>query len=102
MHYFGEFGTVGELHILLREVEFEFEESGQVEQFVAQAVQFGRVASAHLVHGDAVRGAVRRGDDVGDTFGLCEVEFAGQECPNGKFTRGSGPGTVSDEQLDDP
>ena len=49
--------TVGELHILLREVEFQFQQRGEVQQFFAQRFELFGVSAAHLRRGQRVRGA---------------------------------------------
>ena len=66
---------------MVGEVQFEFHECRDVEQFVAQFAEHGAVVAAHLVHGHAVVGRGGRGDEVGHGFGLAEVHFPVEESP---------------------
>ena len=80
-----ELCAVGELDVLLREVEFEFEECGEVEQLLAELLEFVCVGAAELADGEGV--LLRCGGvyEVGEGFGLREVEFAVAEGAEGEL-----------------
>ena len=86
-HGVAQLGAVGEFDLLFREVEFEFQLRGEVQQFFAQGVERCGITPAHLVGGERVRRPRGRGDDVGHGFGLREVEFARKIGPDGEFAR---------------
>ena len=69
-HGVAQLGAVGEFDLLFREVEFEFQLRGEVQQFFAQGVERCGITPAHLVGGERVRRPRGRGDDVGHGFGL--------------------------------
>ena len=46
-------------------------------------------------------GFALRGDEVGDGFGLCQVEFAVHKCPSGELTRKGQPCAVLDEEFEE-
>lgn len=71
-----EFGARGEFDFFFGEVEFEFEERCEFEEFFAEFFEAVREVSFHLAGGQAVGGTGVRGDDIGDGFGLGEVHAA--------------------------
>ena len=77
--------AVGELDVLFGKIELQFEEACKANQGFAQGVDFAGEAAAKLVEGEAVRARVFRGDEVGDGFGLGEVEAAVEEGALGEF-----------------
>lgn len=91
--------AVGELHVFFREVEFEFEQRGQVQQAVAQCVQRVGESAAHLSRGEGMGCARRRGDQVGDRLGLRKVHLACEKRPGGEFARFGGAGSRGVEQA---
>ena len=68
--------AVRELDVLLGKIEFEFKKAGKADQGFAQGVDFAGEAASKLVKGEAVRACVFSGNEVGDGFGLGQVETA--------------------------
>ena len=89
-----ELVAVCKLYVLFREVEFQFEEGGKVEKFVAEAFDFGGHAAAHLLEGDGVGTGGGGSDEVGDGLCLCEVKGTVEEGSLGEFAREGWTGTV--------
>ena len=77
--------AVGELDVFFGKIELEFEEAGETNQGFAQGIDLAGEAASKLVEGEAVRARVFRSDEVGDGFGLGEVETAIQEGALGEF-----------------
>ena len=100
LRQFGKSGTVGKLHIFFTEIEFEFDEGNELQQLFPQGEEFPTESAPHLVHRQPVRGSRFGGDEVGDGFGLGEVEFAVCECAAGKFARHSAATAFLHQQGD--
>ena len=71
--------AVRELDVFLGKIELEFEEAGEADECFAQGVDFAGEAASKLVEGEAVCARVFCGNEVGDGFGLGEVESAIEE-----------------------
>ena len=82
-----QLGTVGKLHILLTEVEFEFEERGDMKELLAQVGKTMAHDTSHLRHRHTMAGSVGGGDKVGHGFGLREVHLAIEESTLGELAR---------------
>lgn len=80
-----EAGAVGKLDVFFAEVEFEFEERGEFEELVVEGGELLADAAFHLLHGKAMGGGGLGGDEIGDGFGLGEVEAAVGEGAAGKL-----------------
>ena len=78
--------AVSELDIFLREVEFQFEEACEVEQLLSELLEFLSIATAELADGETVLSGCDGVDEVGDGFGLREVETSIEESPLGEFS----------------
>ena len=85
LHRLAQCRPVGELHVLLRKVQFQFQQRGEVQEFVAQAFQLVGIPAAHLRRGQRMRRARRGGDGVGHGFGLRKIELPGQIGPYGEL-----------------
>ena len=95
-----ELAAVGKFEVfVVGEVEFEFEQRGEVQEAFAQLSQLTAVSAAHLVDGHAVCGGVACGDEVGHGFGLAEVHFAVQEGSFGVFAGACQAASVGGEQA---
>ena len=101
VHHLPQACTVGELNVFFRKVEFEFEEGGQLQQFVAQRTQCRRISAPHLGRGHGVRSPGIGSDQIGDGFGLREVHPACEEGPNGKFARLRHTSAGAKQECDD-
>ena len=97
LHRMAQGPAVGKFDILLREVEFQFEQGSQVQQTVAERLESRGVAAAHLVRGQGMCGPRRGGDQITDGLGLRQVEFPGQIGPHGKLS-GSGHASAGSSQ----
>ena len=96
-----EFCAVGELHVLLAEVEFQLQKRGHLKQAVAQTSEFPAEATPHLAHRQTVGGHIGGCDKVGHGFSLTQVHFAIEE---GAFGELAGLGietAVVEQQLHD-
>ena len=83
-----KFGAVGKFEVfVVGKVEFEFEKTGQMKQLVAQCGKFGGETATQLIDGQLMSGFIGRGDEVGNGFGLREVEFAVEKSTLGIFAR---------------
>lgn len=105
LHRLAQLPAVGELHILLREIQLQFQQGDQLQQPVAQPVERRRVAAAQLCRGQRMGRARRGGDQIGDGLGLREVELSGQIGADGEFARlghaGSGRAQQAEHLRDD-
>ena len=98
----GQFGAVGKLQVfMVGEVEFEFEQGGEVKQAFAQLFQLSAEVAAHLTHGDAVVGGGGGGNHIGHGFCLREVHPSVEKGALGKFPRGGRNGSGVDEEAED-
>ena len=95
----GKFITIGKLHFLVREVQFQFEQRGEMQKFVVQSGQFSAELSTHLAHGHLMGCLVGRGYQVGHSFRLREVHLSVEESPLGKLAWQSLSGSVLNEQF---
>ena len=86
---------------MVGEVEFEFEEGGELEELVAEDREFGGDAATKLIHGDLVGGTVGGCNEVGYGFGLGEVEFAVEVGTLGEFARVGLAATLLGEEGED-
>lgn len=72
-----QLAAVGKLQILVvREVEFKFEQRGEMEQAVAQIVQFAAETAPHLLHRYAVVGRRGRSDQVCHCLSTAQVHLS--------------------------
>ena len=81
-------GAVGELDVLLAEVQLQLHEGDDVQHLGAHLLELRGIAAAQLLQGNVVGGPVLGGDQVGDGLGLGQVHPAVQEGPFGKLTGG--------------
>ena len=96
----GQFAAVGEFQVLVvREVEFQFQQRGQLQQLLAQSRQLRAVAAPQLRHGNLVTGPAARGDEVGHRLRLREVHLAVQEGALRELARTGHAASLLAEQL---
>ena len=89
-----ELAAVGEIDLLLAEVELQFEQGREVHQPLAQPVERRRVAAAQLVRRQRMGGPGGGGDQIGHRLGLCQIEFPVEVGAAREFARPghAGPG----------
>ena len=98
----GQFGAVGKLQVfMVGEVEFEFEQGGEVKQAFAQLFQLSAEVAAQLTHGDAVVGGGGGCYHIGHGFCLREVQPSVEKGTLGKLPRGGRNGSGVDEEAED-
>ena len=100
-HRLPQFGPVGELHVLLGEVQLQFEQRHQLHEPAAQRTERRGVAAPHLGRGQRMGGAGGGGDQIGHRFGLREIHLSGEERPCGEFARPGHAGARGEEQPQD-
>ena len=81
-----EQGAVGELEVFFGEVEFEFEQGGDVDELLAELLYASGKLALQLALSDVVGGTGLGGDDVGHGFGLAQVEASAQEGAAGELS----------------
>ena len=94
-----QLAAVGKLDILLGEVEFKFKEACEVEQLFPKLLEFLCIASTKLADSETMLCRCYGIDEVGDSFGLGEVETAIKEGALGEFSRLCQSCTFIDEGL---
>ena len=92
-------GAVGKLYILLREVQFEFEERGKVKELLTQIFEDLRITTSQLTDGQTMLGGSYGVDKVGHSFGLREIETPDEESAAREFAGLGESGTVVDKSL---
>ena len=99
IHQFGKLFSVRKLDILVVEVEFEFEQGGEMQELSLQVFEFLTELAAHLAHGHLVCCLSGGGNEVGHSFCLTEVELAVHEGSHGEFARLCLSSACPDERL---
>ena len=99
VHQFGKLFPVRKLDILVVEVEFEFEQGGEMQELSLQVFEFLTELAAHLAHCHLVCCLSGGGNEVGHSFCLTEVELAVHEGSHGEFARLGLTCTSPDERL---
>ena len=100
LHCSAEFRAVGEFDLFLAEIEFEFEQRGEPQQLAAQRFQLGGVTAAHLVGGQCMCRTRTRSDQVGDRFGLRQVELAAEKGARSEFAGRCHAGAAANQQCE--
>ena len=62
--------TVGKFEVFVAEIQFQFEQSGKIDKFLPQRLQFACISASHLADCQRVRHLRTRIDKVSDGFGL--------------------------------
>ena len=102
LSYAEEFRAVGKLQFLVvGEVEFEFEQGGEVEEAFAEVGEAVGDAAPHLLHGYPMLRGITGGYEVSHGLSLREVHLAVEEGALGELPGASQTAASLDEELQD-
>ena len=97
-----EFGAVGKFEVVVvAKVKFEFEQRDKMEKLATEFFEFRREIASHLVERNSVSSSRLSIDEVGNGFGLREVEATIEEGTLGELARTSHASTCGNEQTED-
>lgn len=100
LHLAAERSAIGELDVLLGEVELQFEQGDQAQQPLAQRAELLGIGSADLGGCQGVCGPGLGGDHVGDGLRLGEVHASGQKGAGGELAGGGHAGPLPDAEVE--
>ena len=97
-----EFGAVGKFEVVVvAKVEFEFEQRDKMEKLATEFFEFRREIASHLVERNSMSSSRLSIDEVGNGFGLREVEATIEEGTLSELARTSHASTSRDEKAKD-